>query len=256
MSRSPLSAHTDGSPREGRTHIHVLCSPHAHVGTTLTARLLTDFLISQSGNALGFDTNHLDPGLAAVFPRDVAVVDLFSTRGQMTLFDSLIEDDKIPKIVDLWHVSYDRFFKQAEEIGFFEEAYKRDLKCIFFLHMDPKLRFARELGNLRSRYPRADTVLVENEALSDFQRQPTSSTSLAFDQRRLFVPELSSTVCYLLQQPEILIYRFVSMVAPHDLRMLQDEFRKFLLPVFKQFEVLEAATELGLPMRSLLPRKR
>ncbi len=256
MGPTPYTLDADGSPQGRRTRIHVVCSPHAHVGTTLTARLLLDFFISRSEGAVGFDTNHLDPGLASVFPREVEIVDLASTRGQMALFDSLIEDDKIPKVVDLWHVSYNRFFEQAEEIGFFKEARDRDLKCLVLLQMDPKNRFSHELLTLPNRCPGVDVVLVENEELSGLSEEPNSHASLSLDQRRVFVPKLDPAVRHLLQHPEILMQRFVCMMVPEDLRALQDQLRQSLLPIFKQFEIFEVASQLGLPVRSLLPRKR
>lgn len=255
LGSTSFRAGADPSPQGRQTRIHVICSPQGHVGTTLTARLLLDFFMSQSVTALGFDTNHLDPGLASIFPRDVATVDLSSTRGQMALFDSLIEDDKVTKVVDLWHVSYDHFFRQAEDIGFFQEARGRNLQCFILLQMDPKNRFAREIRTLQNRCPGAEVVLVENEELARLSEEPDSHGPASPGQRRLTIPRLDPVVRRLLTHPEILIHRFVCMLVPEELRTLQDQLRRALLPIFTQFEIIDVASELGLPVRSLLPRR-
>jgi hypothetical protein len=247
--------HSHNPSQKERTRIHVVCSPHTHVGTTLVARLLTDFLISENDDVVAFDTNYGDPHLASVFPREVKIINLDSTRDQMSLFDSLIDDDGTAKVVDLWHASFDKFYKQASDIGFFEEARSRDLKCFVLLMMDPRERFAPELSKIRTRYPGVDVVLVENEWSSE-QRRASNSTKLPrFDHRRLFVPKLNQTVRDFLQHPEILICRFVYMQVPHELQALQDQFKEPLRPIFEQFAMLETATQLGLAARSLLPRK-
>ncbi len=255
MAPTPYSPGSVAS--QGRhTRIHVVCSPHAHVGTTLTARLLLDFFISQSQDAVGFDTNHLDPGLAPIFPRDVEIVDLASTRGQMALFDHLIEDDNTSKVVDLWHVSYDLFFRQAKEIGFFEEARARDLKCFILLHMDPRKRFARELIALRSHCPGADVILVENQELASLPNEQAIMATATLGQQRFVVPRLDPTIQRVVSYPEVLLHRFASILVPEHLQPTQFSLRRSLLPVFDQFEIMELASELGLPVRSLLPRKR
>jgi hypothetical protein len=253
LGSSPDSIDVDMPPQKRRTDIYVVCSPHAHVGTTLTARLLLDFLLSHSGVALGFDTNPLSPSLASVFPRNVEIVDLASTRGQMALFDTLISGDKLPKVIDLWHVSYDVFFEHAGDFGFFEEARERNLKCMILLQMDPKARFANEMGKLAHRCLGADVVLVENDHVTASAVSPPLSAGMS--QRPLFVPALSSDVRRLLEEPELLIPRFASMLVPEHSRALQSQVRETLLPVFQQFQIIEAASELGLAARSLLPRR-
>lgn len=211
--------------------------------------------MSQSQDAVGFDTNHLDPGLAAIFPREVEIVDLASTRGQMALFDRLIEDDKSSKVVDLWHVSYERFFRQAEDIGFFQEAQARAVKCDILLQTDPRRRFAHELTTLPGRCPGAAVLLVENEELAGFSADPDSQALDGLHQRRFFVPKLDPAVRHVLNCPDLLLRRFISMWVPDDLRTIQHALSRSLQPIFSQFEILALASDLGLPVRSLLPRK-
>ena len=232
----------------------MVCSPQGHVGATLTARLLLDFYLSQDLAARGFDTNRLDPGLSPVFPKEVDLVDLSSTRGQMVLFDSLIENDHVTKVVDLWHVSYGSFFKQANDLGLFKEMQDRNIKCFIFLLLDSKYKFSVELSTLPRRCIGADIIPTENATIS-YLYQSEIEPSLEMPRRRLVIPRLDPVVHQLLMHPEILIYRFINMVVPQELRHLQEDLHQALLPIFKQFEIIEVAAELGLPVRSLLSQR-
>src|SRR3712207_1618036 len=104
--RAPVGADPRAESPKRHTFLYLVCSPQGRVGKTLIARLLVDYFLSSERLPLAFDSNHFDPALAALFPDETNVVDLTSTRGQMELFDRLIVPDEIPKVVDLWHVSY------------------------------------------------------------------------------------------------------------------------------------------------------
>jgi hypothetical protein len=218
--------------------------------------LLFDFLLSQARPTHGFDTNHLDPALAAVFPNAIQTIDLATTRGQMMLFDRLIEDDKTSKIVDLWHVSYERFLKQAAEIGFFAEARARGLKCFILLLIDPQERFILELRSLSRYWPGADVVLVQNDGLLSGDPTTVREHIDRFAQRPFIIPKLDRRTLQLLAQPEILISRFIGITVPDELLGLQQRLSDLVVPVFEQFKLLEVASELNLSARSLLPRQR
>ena len=242
-------------PQRRRAGIYVVCSPQPHVGSTLTARLLLDFFLSRTGAAIGFDTNHLNPALAAVFPRDVMVIDLGSTRGQIMLFDRLIIGDGIPKVVDLWHASYDRFFKQATDFGFFEELRKQNLACLILLQMDPKQRFASEALTLSSRFAGVEVILVENAFVNSRPVGRRTYSDRRSNTRSLFIPTMDPTFHRLLEEPELLVQRFARMQVPEDLHGVQAQLREVVLPIFHQFEIIEVALEVGLPGRALLPKR-
>ncbi len=250
-----VSAGPKRKPPERRTSLYLVCSPQARVGKTLTARLLLDFVLSGCEGALGFDTNRLDPGLAAVFPRQTSVVDLALTRGQMKLFDTLVVDDAIPKVVDLWHVSYELFFERAQNLGFFEEAWNRGIEPLILLHTDHKEWFADEAARLLASWPCLDIALVHNEGLVKLRGKARLGAVARLSAQPLVVPELDVIVQRVLNEPEVRIHGFLQKSLPDAHVELQGRIGKSLAPVFGQFRLLELARDVGLPGRRLLPRR-
>ena len=240
---------------EGRTPIYLVCSPQTRVGVTVTARLLLDFALSGSERALGFDTNRHDPGLAAVFPHATAVVDLASPRGMMTLFATLIVADGAPKVVDLWHASHGIFFRRAIDLRFFEEAWSRGIDPLVLLHTDRKGRFVGEAGALLERWPHLDVALVHNEGLTDLRDPVRPQPAARLAEQPLIVPDLETVVRRVLDEPGIRLHRFLHPDGPDAPVELPPKIGESLAPIFEQFRFVELARDVGLPGRSLLPRR-
>jgi hypothetical protein len=244
----------DRAPPRRRTPVALVCSPQTQAGTTLTARLLFDYVLSGFEPALGFDTNRHEPGLAAVFPRRTTVADLASTRGQMALFDTLIVGDGVPKVIDLWHVSYRLFFQRAAELGFFEEARSRGVEPFVLLHTDRKKRFVDEAGALLARWPGLDVVLVHNRGLTDLRDGPRTHPAALLAERPLIVPKLDAVVLRILEEPEIRVHRVLRSAQPAEEAELKRKIAE-VAPVFDQFRLVEIARDVGLPGRAMLPRE-
>lgn len=147
------------------TPLFVVASPRPLVGTTFVARLVADFLRLDGGVIYAFD---LDPGedsLSDFLPLVTRKADIGSTEGQMALFDLLITDDGVPKIVDLGHALFERFFTVAHEIGFIEGAARRSLQPIILFVADPHPASAQAYRNLQERFAGAVVVPVFNQAI-------------------------------------------------------------------------------------------
>src|SRR6185312_10550813 len=99
-----------------RTFVYIVSSPHRHVGTTMTARLLADYFALNNRPFQAFDTDPHESPFATSFPREAKVADLAAITGQITIFDQLLVHDEIPKIVDVWSHSYRQFFSIVREI--------------------------------------------------------------------------------------------------------------------------------------------
>ena len=93
----------------------------SRTGVSTTARLLTDYYLSRQTSIEGFDTDLREPFYGPCFPNDRSI-DVSDIKGQISLFDGLLIDNETPKIVDVWHRSYEKFFGMINEIGFMEEA--------------------------------------------------------------------------------------------------------------------------------------
>lgn len=147
-----------------RTLVFVACSPHPRSGVSTTARLLTDFYLSRLTEVEGFDTDPHAPRYHEWFPDRTRVIDTADIRGQISLFDRLLVDDGVPKIVDVWQRAYDRFFRTVKEIGFVEEAHLRGVEPILLFHVDPTDSSLASAQSLSAAWRDVSMVVVQNEA--------------------------------------------------------------------------------------------
>lgn len=241
MSDDPSPVDADLRPETAKRHtfIYLVCSPQGRVGKTLTARLLIDYYLSSDRFPLAFDTNHFDPGLAPVFPNETNVVDLTSTRGQMELFDRLVEPDQVPKVVDLWHVSYESFFRQAQELEFFEEAWRRGIEPIVVLLTDDRERFVQEVKSLSMQWRGLKIVLVHDEALTRLPDEVVYAKPFRLAHPIMALPELDVVVRRALDQPRILLDRIIREPSPDTSFVIASRVRALLAPFFDQVESLE-----------------
>jgi hypothetical protein len=157
----------NGPAREARrrTPIFIVASPRPHVGKTFLARLLVDFLRLDGGKAAAFDLNPSGDALADYLPDLTTTSDLGDVRGQMALFDSLVVDNGVGKVLDVGTASFERFFTIVQEIRFIEEATRRSMEPMILFAADPHRIAVRAYAALQERFPRAVLVPVFNEAI-------------------------------------------------------------------------------------------
>ena len=241
MSDDPSPVEADPRPEATKRHtfVFIVCSPLGRVGKTLTARLLTDYFLSSDRFPLVFDTNHFDPGLAPVFPNETNVVDLTSTRGQMELFDRLVVADEVPKVVDLWHVSYEPFFRHAQELEFIEEAWRQGIEPVVVLLTDERERFAQEIKNFAAQWRGLKIVLVHDEALTRLPYEVVYGKPFRLAHPIIPLPELDVVVRRALEQPRILLDKIIREPTPDTSFVIVSRVRSLLAPFFDQFESLE-----------------
>src|SRR3974377_972283 len=93
------------SPELPRTvaPIYVVCSPNRQVGKTMLARLLAEHHAADARPFAAFDLSDEGPGLGDFLTHNVSIPSIREVRGQVGFFDSLIEPDNIPKIIDVSH---------------------------------------------------------------------------------------------------------------------------------------------------------
>jgi len=148
-----------------RTPIVIVASPRTQSGKTFLAQLVIDYLRLDSGEVEAFDLNPGDYALAACRPSVTVQSDLGTTQAQITLFDRLIVNDGVAKVVDVGSASFERFFTLCEEIGFISEARKRAFDVIILFPAEAHPAAARTYEQLRLRFPRTFVVAVLNEAI-------------------------------------------------------------------------------------------
>lgn len=153
-----------------RTLIVVVASPRAQSGKTFLAHLVIDYLRLGGGEVEAFDLNPGDHALAAYRPAVTARSDLATTQAQIALFDRLIDNNGIAKVVDVGYPSYERFFALCEEIRFIDEARKRAFDVIILFPAEAHQAASTAYKQLLRRFPRTFVVPVLNEAILKGQK--------------------------------------------------------------------------------------
>jgi hypothetical protein len=145
------------------TLVYIICSPRPLVGKTLTARILSEFLLLKNGELAAFDINLKEPSLLEYLPRITETADVDDTFGKMALMDRLIVNDGIAKVIDLGFHAFDEFFKMSEEIGFMKEAARRGVSPVILFIPDTDRVSARGYPMLQQQIPPTSLVTVDNE---------------------------------------------------------------------------------------------
>jgi hypothetical protein len=155
---------------KGWTPLFIVASPRPRSGKTFLARLVIDFLRLDGASIKAFDLDPGEAGLAEQMPLVARHADIASTESQMALFDRLIVEDGVPKVIDLGHALFERFFQLLEEIGFMQEAVRRSLEPVILYAAHPHPASPDAYCRLRKRFPEMILVPVFNGAIVQGRR--------------------------------------------------------------------------------------
>jgi hypothetical protein len=145
------------------TPVFIICSPRPLVGKTLTARLLSEFLLLKNGAVVSFDINLKEPSLLEYLPGITETADVIDTYGKMQLMDRIIVNDGTAKVIDLGFHAFDEFFEMTEQIGFMKEAARRGVAPVILFVADTDRASARGYAMLQQQIPATALVVVDNE---------------------------------------------------------------------------------------------
>jgi len=154
-----------------RHSVTIIASPRSRVGKTLLARLLTDFHAQEGREVLAFDLNSGGGTLAQFLPERTTVSQIADVKGQIALFDRLIADDGVSKVVDVGHESFAGFFTLAGQIGFAEEAHRRAIAPAVLYVITPDATAVEAHRSLRARFPHMLLAPVHNEIFGAAQHR-------------------------------------------------------------------------------------
>lgn len=143
---------------------YIVASLHGRSGKTLLARLIADYLILNGETPELFDTDAIERKLSTCFPANTVVIDLDKVTNQMQLFDTLVSEATSPRIVDVTHRSFPKFFKLMEEIGYVAEARGRGNEPVIFYMLDREAESYEHGLALRDHFKDCSFIVVENEA--------------------------------------------------------------------------------------------
>jgi hypothetical protein len=224
---------------EQRTRVFICCSPHKRTGTTTTARLLTDYFIVNGREFLGFDTDPHEPDYGARFPQAVTIVDAAKVQGQVAMFDRLLVPDDTPKIVDVWHRSYDAFIETIEQIGFMDEARRRMIQPIALFHADATAASLAAAQALAGRWPELVMAVVTNKGAAPLGQDGVDILAQFPSARRFVIGALDASSRAVFETPDFSMAKFL-LAPPSDISIVVGTaLRAWVAPIFTQFRTFE-----------------
>ena len=199
--------------------IYIVCSPRQRVGKTLVARALTEFILADGRAAIAFDVNPNNTALYGFLPRNTARASLDTTRGQMALFDELIAEDEVAKVIVV-----------ALFIG------------------DPDPRSAKSYAQTYGGLPDLALVPVHNEFIANMQDYMRDFPSPAPGERPVRFPVLSPFLKSIVDRPG---FSFDDYVERHT--GPRTELHEWIDRVFVEFRELDLRLLLRELKSSLAP---
>ncbi len=148
-----------------RLPLFVVCSPRPRVGRTLIARLLVDYFAHDGRDIIPFDANPDDPVLTAYLPGRTVSATVADTRGEIRLFDRLIDHDGLAKVIDLAPALFDRFFDSAATTAFVDKAGSNGIDTVALFPIEDHPHAIAAYRGLVERFPAMTVVPVVNELL-------------------------------------------------------------------------------------------
>lgn len=182
-----------------RTSVSIIASPRPRVGKTLLARLVTAFHRHEGRPVAAFDLNAGEGTLARFLPGHASIAAIGEIKEQMALFDALVADDGVHKIVDLGAGTFEAFFALAEKIGFGEEARARGIVPSVLFMLTPDRTSIQAYRSLRRHLPAVAFSVVHNEVFGPTQYR--DRYALGFDEIVTRLPLLAPALRKYIETP-------------------------------------------------------
>ena len=223
-----------------RTPIFIVTSSRPRVGKTLIARALTEYFCAQNRPVGAFDVNPDEFKLIDHLPAYTAAASLNDTRGEMALFDQLVLEDAVPKVVDLSHQLLDRFFSVMQQIDFMAEVRRRAIAPMVLFVADPDERSRRGYAMLKDRFPGLPLVPVLNESVQRVGAYRAHFPPTRLGGEPVSIPALSPVVRSVVDRQN---FSFVTYVQKTNDKT--SELYEWMGRVFISFRELEVRLLLG-----------
>jgi hypothetical protein len=230
-----------------QTPVFIITSSRPRVGKTLIARTLTEYFVAQSRPVAAFDVNPDGFKLIDYLPAYTAAASLNDTRDEMALFDQLVANDQVPKVVDLGHALLDRFFDLMQQIDVAAEAQRRGVALAVLFVADSDERAPQGYAMLRSRFPDLALVPVLNEIIQPVSRYCANFPPTARGGDPVILPALSAVLRSVIDRRD---FSFIAYAAKTT--DTTSELYGWIRSVFLTFRELE----VRLLLSGLLPRLR
>lgn len=195
-----------------KSFVFIIASLHGRSGKTMLARLLADSAILNGEAPEIFDTDNVEKKLFASFPSQTTIIDLDKVTNQMELFDTLATPAAAPRIVDVTHRSFTKFFKLMQEIGYAEEARSRDIEPVIFYMLEPVAESYAQGYALREQFRGCGFVAVNNQSAGTPDRQTQNSVAyqaLSRHDLQMALPALDQLFISVIEDPELSLSGFM-----------------------------------------------
>jgi hypothetical protein len=228
-----------------RTPIFIVTSSRPRVGKTLIARALVEYFCAQSRPVAAFDVNPDEFKLIDHLPAYTAAASLGDIRGEMALFDQLVAEDEVPKVIDLGNAPFDRFFAVMQQTDFLTEARRRAVAPMVLFVADPDERARQGYAMLRDRFPDLALVPVLNENIPQFTRYHANFPPTTRGGDPIKVPALTPVVRSVVDRPNFSFIGYASKTTDTT-----SELFEWMRKVFLAFRDLE----VRLLLREITPQ--
>jgi hypothetical protein len=199
-----------------KSYTYIIASLHGRTGKTLLARLFADYTILSGQHPEIFDTDAVERKLTACFPGRAIPIDLERVPDQMKLFDTLTAPAAVPRIVDVTHRSFRKFFQLMQEIGYAAEARVKEIEPIIVYIPDREADSYEQGRLLRDHFKDCHFIVAENALIGKPDRQVQQSDhykSLMGHDLNLYIPLLDPMFAGVVDDPKLSLSGFMSEPA-------------------------------------------
>ena len=233
----------------------IVASHRGRTGKTWLARLLAEHFIMAGHKPLIFDTDALESPLATALPQ-AAIFDLDRVPDQIAFFEALATSGPEPRVVDVTHRSFEKFFKLLAETDFIAEARARKIEVVIF-YIPGREHDGFEQGRqIQERFD-CPLVVVDNSHLGEpkpFTRRSPGFQAVSSHTLRLALPRLDPNVARILDDPNLSIAEYMHQPAADAPFAKGAGLREWLIKAFREIwrvtKAIETARSANPPAES------
>ncbi len=223
-----------------QTPIFIVTSSRPRVGRTLVARALTEYFCAQQRPVQAFDVNPDDFRLVDHLPAYAAAASIDDIRGEMALFDQLVAEDEVAKVVDLSHQLFDRFFAVMRQIDFAAELRRRAIAPMVLFMADPDERSLHGYAMLKDRFAGLPLVPVFNQHVPQMWSCRNGFPPTSLGGEGIDIPALTPVVRSVVDRKSFSFVGYVQKAGDPTSELYQ-----WMARVFISFRDLEVRLLLG-----------
>ena len=218
--------------------LYLVCSDRAHSGKTLLARLLVDWLLLREARPQVIDLDAPVYPLARLYPDLSTKVDFDHTPGRVALFDGIVSQPEVQRVLELPVVHMEAFLREAGNLEFFEAVVASGAGVAFLHLVDRAPEFVDRARRLAESLPTAvhyhPVRSVESDGVADHGERAGAPEAPGGDGAMRF-PRLSADAVAYIERPDFSFARLMNGESvPSDVA-LRFKLQQFAKTMFAQF---------------------